>query len=208
MKISTLLAAGLACVVAAPASAAVVFSSTFENVPGGPGPGTFVILPAADGWTGSPNIELQNNVAGAPAPNGGAVFVELDTFSNSAMTRAIGAGTYLLDFLYSPRPGVAQGSNGIEVLLNGTALGSIAQQGVGSTVWSQIFYGPFTATAGSTLTFRAIGTSDGLGGYVDNITLATAVPEPTAWALLILGFGVVGGALRRNGPRRVALRFA
>jgi len=31
------------------------------------------------------------------------------------------------------------------------------------------------------------------------------VPEPTSWAMMLGGFGVVGGAMRR---RRVALRFA
>lgn len=199
--------AASAIAAASPASAAVVFTSTFEGVPGGPGAGSYVILPSADGWTGSPNIELQNNVAGAPAPTGGQVFVELDANFNSAMSRVIGAGTYNLDYLYSPRPNVALGSNGIEVLLNGVSLGIQAQQGVGATSWSQVFLGPFTAAAGSTLTFRAVGTSDSLGGYIDNITL-TAVPEPASWALLILGFGVIGGALRRSAPRRVALRIA
>lgn len=38
--------------------------------------------------------------------------------------------------------------------------------------------------------------------------LAAAVPEPSAWALLIIGFGVTGGALRANRKRRVALTFA
>lgn len=31
---------------------------------------------------------------------------------------------------------------------------------------------------------------------------AAGVPEPSAWALLILGFGAVGGALRKNGRGR------
>lgn len=35
-----------------------------------------------------------------------------------------------------------------------------------------------------------------------------AIPEPAAWALLILGFGVVGGALRRRRKTRVALSYA
>lgn len=30
------------------------------------------------------------------------------------------------------------------------------------------------------------------------------VPEPSAWALLILGFGLVGGAMRRRGSARIA----
>jgi len=35
-----------------------------------------------------------------------------------------------------------------------------------------------------------------------------AIPEPSVWALLILGFGVVGGALRRNRKVRAALAYA
>lgn len=37
-----------------------------------------------------------------------------------------------------------------------------------------------------------------------------AVPEPSAWALMILGFGLVGGALRKNGRsrRRAAIALA
>jgi len=38
----------------------------------------------------------------------------------------------------------------------------------------------------------------------DNSTLA-AVPEPAAWSLMVGGFGIVGGAMRR---RRPSLRFA
>lgn len=37
---------------------------------------------------------------------------------------------------------------------------------------------------------------------------AQAVPEPSTWALLILGFGAVGGAMRGRRRRRAALRFA
>lgn len=39
-------------------------------------------------------------------------------------------------------------------------------------------------------------------------TLAAAVPEPASWALLILGFAAVGGALRRTRKTRVHLAFA
>lgn len=47
---------------------------------------------------------------------------------------------------------------------------------------------------------------------IDGVSLApqaiAAVPEPSAWALLILGFGVTGGALRRSRKARVALAYA
>ena len=38
-----------------------------------------------------------------------------------------------------------------------------------------------------------------------NVTVA-AVPEPASWAMMIAGFGVVGGAMRRR--QRTAFRFA
>jgi hypothetical protein len=34
------------------------------------------------------------------------------------------------------------------------------------------------------------------------------VPEPSAWALLIIGFGAVGGALRRGRKVRASLSYA
>jgi hypothetical protein len=49
-------------------------------------------------------------------------------------------------------------------------------------------------------------TSDGLGSYGGNLSFTPgAVPEPAAWALMIGGFGMVGGTLRR---RRARVQFA
>lgn len=48
-------------------------------------------------------------------------------------------------------------------------------------------------------------------GFSDAVLYQTsrvpAVPEPSAWALLILGFGVVGGALRSARKGRPALNY-
>ena len=38
-------------------------------------------------------------------------------------------------------------------------------------------------------------------------TFAAAVPEPGSWALMILGFGITGSALRGSRKRRVALTY-
>lgn len=70
-----------------------------------------------------------------------------------------------------------------------------------------------SVSQGGSLT-SASGTLVDLGngqyGYAA-VLAAGAVPEPTTWALLILGFGFVGGAMRRQGTARTsraAMRIA
>jgi len=55
----------------------------------------------------------------------------------------------------------------------------------------------FTTTTAGHLIFTEHGPSDQQGNLLDNVTLSTGgVPEPASWALMILGFGGVGAALR------------
>lgn len=58
----------------------------------------------------------------------------------------------------------------------------------------------FTATSVTdTLSFLAIGTPAGLPPFalLDGVSL-TALPEPAAWGLMIVGFGLVGATARRR----------
>jgi hypothetical protein len=57
------------------------------------------------------------------------------------------------------------------------------------------FYNFFATGAGSNVL---------LGGL--SITEAAAVPEPASWAMMLLGFGAVGFALRRHGRKGATLR--
>ena len=41
------------------------------------------------------------------------------------------------------------------------------------------------------------GTSRGLGSYSGNATFTPSVPEPSTWAMMILGFGAIGFGMRR-----------
>ena len=68
------------------------------------------------------------------------------------------------------------------------------------------------------VSFAGIAKSASFGGsanYVafDNITLGAAtpsgaVPEPATWAMMLLGFGGIGGALRRRPKATARIRFA
>jgi hypothetical protein len=56
-------------------------------------------------------------------------------------------------------------------------------------------------------TFTIVGHSYGDAQYGGNTTIqAAAVPEPASWAMMIVGFGAVGGAMRRRN--RTSVKFA
>lgn len=196
----------LSLAIASPASATTTFFDDWEDVNfAGPG---FIVLPSYSGWnaTAGPGIEIQyDNVAGQAFS--GQNLVELDSYGNSQMTYGVplDAGNYTLSFWYSNRPNVAAASNGIDVLLNATSILSVAGGNGGPTTNWVLQTVNFTANAGDTLSFAALGVSDSLGGYIDDLRLTAAVPEPATWALMILGFGAIGGALRSSRRRLTAM---
>ena len=77
----------------------------------------------------------------------------------------------------------------------------------------------FTAAGSSTvLSFRADPVSsaaignpdfDAFGPAIDNVSVLGAVPEPATWAMMIVGFGFIGAALRRRAkPVLTNISFA
>lgn len=165
--------------------------------------GSFSYLPSIPSWTlaSGPAIEIQNQVAGSPFA--GRQFVELDSSANSSMYQdlaTVAGDTYRLSFAYSPRPGIAANSNGIDVSWNGGVVLSLAQSGVGlpDTSWT-VYNLDLKALSNSTrLQFTATGISDSFGGYLDLVSVNAVVPEPTTFVSLGLA-GVVILAVRRRG---------
>ena len=83
--------------------------------------------------------------------------------------------------------------NGISYALTSTAVGQSA------TV------GNIPITLGALNTIRVTGFTNGSGVYSGTATFAASVvPEPSVWALMIAGFGIVGMSLRRRRVTRVA----
>jgi hypothetical protein len=98
-------------------------------------------------------------------------------------------------------------------------------KGFGAVSWEQTFTastpgffkdltlvgGSFTGlsygVSGDTLTVDWEGTyTQGLpfsGSYSDQFTFAGGVPEPTTWALMLIGFGGLGAAMRASRGKRV-----
>ncbi len=74
--------------------------------------------------------------------------------------------------------------------------------------WLDAAYSKLALTVGpGTYTFSITG--DGVGGLPAGLGVrldAGGIPEPATWAFMILGFGLVGAAMRRR--QKAAVRFA
>ncbi|MEM7782072.1 MAG: Ig-like domain-containing protein, partial [Planctomycetota bacterium] len=134
------------------------------------------VFDEVEGWKTSDGsgIEIQESVAGNASD--GLAHVELDSHDNSGMYQDIptqAGQTYVFSFDYSPRPGVAEASNVIEVYWEGEKIDTISADGtgLGNTQWEQIHYTLEASSDSSQIEFRAAGTEDSLGGYIDDVSV-------------------------------------
>ncbi len=214
----------IACVLSAlagTANANLIVNGDFETTDGRIGlvngkalnnlnsPGsTWDVYDAIPGWTSSyptdAGIEIQYSGTVIQAHSGNH-YVELDSHpgpnSNSDMTQSVflNPGLYELSYFYSPRTN-NNGDNGIEVLLSG--LGLLFTSDGNSQGWVEQLVQFSIDVAGSyDLTFRAIGTENTLGGFLDDVSLHAVVPEPASlivWSLV----ATVGVVVCRVRSRR------
>jgi len=79
--------------------------------------------------------------------------------------------------------------------LGGSIVGNLA----GSAPWTHLAFTFTAGGAGSLSAYVGTTSADNVGPLVDNFSLSVVrgpVPEPAAWALMILGFGSAGSMLR------------
>jgi hypothetical protein len=158
-------------------------------------------VPSDFGWSvGNGNVDIVSYVTYGPAPaNGGAYGLDLVGYgSTGQISQTIGtvAGrTYNVSFDYSSNPGIS--GPAADVLVNGGAIGSVT----GSSGW-QTYTGSFLGT-GSPMTFALNETlgANNAGVFLDNVSV-TAIPEPATWAMMLIGFGGLGAAMRSQRKAR------
>lgn len=139
------------------------------------------------GFTFAPGYQYGSGFVGLLKGADGILFTADDVVINS------GADTQLVDGLAGRGSG-----NAFEVLCSGC---TVAQQqaAINSFLANE---GPFPTQFTGTYTINVAGQNvTGSGTF----NVSAAVPEPTTWMMLIAGFGLLGGALRR---RRRDVAFA
>lgn len=105
--------------------------------------------------------------------------------------------------------------NTIEVL---SRTGAVLQSFTGSDVINSQFGNQSLPSTNPLVTLDITGSDQtNIGGIrlrsssnafeIDNISVQAAVPEPGTWALMLLGFGLVGGAMRRGKTSGIAARL-
>jgi hypothetical protein len=205
MSMNTLLkgaaiAALASTVLAGSANAAVIITNVAGQVlnPGYALVVDFDNAPAAGYSTsGNLNIRLASSNTAAQPPGDSTAFLALQPGQALTITSTQGFTAFSF-YMGSPDTFnfVRVWDGGVDVTRNGSALMGLpvisanGNQGVGRTV---------TWDLGGAVAHKITFSSTGVAFELDNIaTLASAVPEPTTWALMIGGFGLAGAALRRR----------
>ncbi|MBS0480143.1 MAG: PEP-CTERM sorting domain-containing protein [Proteobacteria bacterium] len=122
---------------------------------------------------------------------------------------APGAGSIALTSSVWYAHSVVPRSDEAMALLNSTLIGSATvTNGIDRANQLALANGSFTVAAGDVLTFsfaktagQQFGSLAGIAATIDFTPRVVAgVPEPAAWMMMILGFGMIGAAVRRRMP--------
>lgn len=174
---------------AAPAHAALVLVGTFS---GNQCTGGDITTCYASGTTAGTGLLTQVGPQGSPVPGSPGILRLEDTGSTTGfsdwITTDSATGDNILNFSYTGSEvatylGIFQGGSGLNCAdCNNTY---------------QLFYDAGGITSGM-IDLNTYFTNNGGVSHVDLFDNGSAVPEPATWAMMLLGFGAIGWAMRRR----------
>jgi hypothetical protein len=193
------LAAAVGLAALSPMSAvAAVFTEDFEggihgtnSVPGWVLTGNVLVLNSADyvtfaGGTGSTGTGQFLSYGAGDVPDNGIALT----------SQALAAGSYTLSFLYGTFSGNGSATQSLDIYIN-----SVFAQTISSSFSTTVMAGVLQphsvgfSTAGGPISieFRdnLSNSTFSIDGLLDNVAIST-VPEPSTWAMMIIGFAGVG----------------
>lgn len=190
--IRSILCVAAAALLTGTANAATILSENFES-----GPGAFTLngnVALATGASyqpccGTPPDTSNTFVAfgGGNNPSGNILSVSFDTILGEL---------YTVNFDYGALGG---GSESLTLQAAGQSfvVNPIADNSLVTTFQPGTFV--FTGIGGSTTLNIFSGGVDNVDAIIDNVRITgAAVPEPGTWAMMLLGFGGIGFAMRRS----------
>ncbi|EQA98611.1 hypothetical protein L288_20380 [Sphingobium quisquiliarum P25] len=139
--------------------------------------------------------------------------IDLAGNSYGTLTQAVNLvanQAYSLTFFLSANPDNPEFPRSVQVGIGGTTqdfsfTGSPSLSNMG---WQQQTLNFVAGATGSTLlSFTALNAGTYYGPALDNVSL-TAVPEPSTWAMMLLGFGMIGFGVRRRIRSASRIAFA
>jgi hypothetical protein len=233
-KVAVLVAFAALGVTQAANAANLIVNGGFEAPVQGPPNYAAFNVPAGStlitGWTiVQGNVDLTTTVNYGPGLNtlNPASVQDIDLVGDSFGSNGVFGGLsqsfstvagqiYQLTFDYSHNNGTFS-SNGYAAqvtVANGLAdaiLSAEVSQAYGQSPWTA-FSQTFTATSDlTTLTFINTRGGYNAGIYLDDVSveaLAAGVPEPATWGMMLLGFGLLGVAMRRGRDVLATVSYA
>lgn len=205
-----LVAAAAAAMLPGTANAAGFVNGSFES---GIGPGSFTTVGGGNttsisGWkvTGASvdyigSYWTAQNLSRSIDLNGdgqGGIEQTFDTVANTI---------YTVSFWLAGNPDGAPVTKTVQVGATGAMNTNFTFNSAGITKsnmgWTNYTYSFVAQGPSTTLSFASLDAGF-YGAALDNVSVSAAVPEPAAWAMMIIGFGLVGGAMRRRSNARSA----
>lgn len=217
-------ATALACLFAFPTFGATVpiLNGGFETAPNGNAPGStnglrfnqlnttgvgWDTFNTFSGWTktvGGGRVQIQSDHSAAIDAHSGDYFIGLDggPGRNAGISQnvTLAAGSYFLSFWFSPASALVPTNTigyNLGTLVSGQA--SVGTNGAQVGTWVNIRQ-RFTVLSGASysLQFAALNTADGVGGFIDDVSIVTTTPVPAGGVALITGLAALAGLKRRR----------
>lgn len=214
--VAAALSAGLLIAAAAQPASAAILDGSFEVQGAAAQPGCTDVSCPQSPWNVVGRAGFNEVDEGPTQTADGSYFARIQAISSAtgsiSQTFSLTQGIYNLTFLSAGRSNSGfydyfafDGALTYDVLFDGASIFSETTS-TGSTFAQQAVNGINVATSGlHTLTFASRGTGFDRDrtAFIDNVSLTAAVPEPGTWAMMLVGFGMIGAASRRR--RRAAV---